>query len=173
MHDVGLGHEIREDVDRRIGDQQRLGVGGHVEHKDMAHAALCAQTVGFVHHGAHDLIGVKRAFHDGLRLSFTHQAHGGFGAVMAVGGVDDRAGRDVEIVLRSGGLDPVLRANQQRGDQAFFQRCQRTGERGLIHRVDHGCGDWVQRRGGRKHIVKAVLVMGGRKIHGILRAKML
>src|SRR5690606_39308258 len=43
LHDVALGDEIRLDVETGIGDQQRPGVGRHVHHPDMAHAAVGAQ----------------------------------------------------------------------------------------------------------------------------------
>ena len=36
LHDVALRLEIGEDVDRGVGDEQNLGIGRHVEYKDVA-----------------------------------------------------------------------------------------------------------------------------------------
>ena len=44
LHDVALGIEVGEDVDRRVGDEQRLGVGRHVHDEDVADAPRGAQA---------------------------------------------------------------------------------------------------------------------------------
>lgn len=43
--DVGLGFQVGEDVDRRVGDEQRFRVGGHFHDEHMADAAAAARPV--------------------------------------------------------------------------------------------------------------------------------
>ena len=44
LDDVALGIEIREDVDRRVGDEQGLGIGRHIHDEDMADAPVGAKA---------------------------------------------------------------------------------------------------------------------------------
>jgi hypothetical protein len=84
LDDVHLVFEGWLDVDRRVGDHQRVRVGRHVGHEDVADAARGAQA-GFLIHLAHHLVGVQRALHQGLDFAVAAQAHGGFGRGVAVG----------------------------------------------------------------------------------------
>ena len=44
LHDVALGVEIRENVDGRVGDEQRLRIGRHIHDEDMADPPCRAQA---------------------------------------------------------------------------------------------------------------------------------
>ena len=69
LNDVALGVEIGKDVDRRVGDEQRLGIGRHVHDEDMTDAPRGAQAGLARRHLAHQLVGVQAALHQQLALA--------------------------------------------------------------------------------------------------------
>ena len=69
LHDIDLGVEVGRDVDRRVGDQERLGVARYVEHKHMADSAFGAQAALRVDHRAQQFVAVQAAFHQRIDLA--------------------------------------------------------------------------------------------------------
>ena len=88
LDDVALGVEVGEDVDRRVGDEQRLRVAGHVHDEDVADPPLGAQAGGRRRDLAHQLVGVQAALHQQLALALADQRDG-----LRRGGVAVRARR--------------------------------------------------------------------------------
>jgi hypothetical protein len=72
LHDVHLGLEIRQDVDRGVGDDQRVFVTGDVHHKAMADAAGGADARFARNYRTHQLVGVQAALHQGFGLAFAN-----------------------------------------------------------------------------------------------------
>ena len=157
LHDVDLALQRRLDIDRGVGDDERLVVGRHVHHEAVADAAGGAQPALAPHDGAHQLVGVQAALHQRLGLALQHQFHGLRGRGVAVRRVDDRG-------CRRGRCRPAPRP---RGcgacgptrigmDQAQPRRPDGAFERRAVARVDD--------RGGRRRQalagVEQVLVLG-------------
>ena len=73
LDDVALGVEIGEDVDRGVGDEQRLGIGRHVHDEDVADAAGGAQAAALAVTAPHQFVGVQAALHQQLALGLVDQ----------------------------------------------------------------------------------------------------
>ena len=142
LHDVDLVVEAGIDVDRGIGDEQGLVVGGHVHHEHVAQAPRGAQTGLFGHDCAQQLIGVQRSLHQHLGFAHAHQLHRLCRSRIAVWRVDDAKGRDVESVFFRDRADLRFGANQDRHDQVRFRGFDCTAQGRFVARVrdrrDHG-----------------------------------
>ena len=68
LHDIDLVGEARRDVDRGIGDDQRVRVAGDIHHKAMADPTGGANAGLARDHGAHQFVGMKAPLHQGLGL---------------------------------------------------------------------------------------------------------
>ena len=145
LDDVALVVQRRIDVDRRIGDQQQLGVGRHVHDEDVADPPLGAKAGVGVDHRRHHLVGVQRALHQRLGLAFADQPHRRRRGRVAVRRVDDLEPVDVLAGVLRGGANLSLRADQDGLDQRFPGGLHRAGQRAAVHRMDHGRRDRVQR----------------------------
>ena len=99
LDDVDLDLQVRRDVDRGIGDDQRLVVVRHVHDEAMADAPGGAQAGVARDDRAHELVGVQAALHQRLGPAFADQRDGLGGGVMAVLGVDDLEAADVEAMF--------------------------------------------------------------------------
>ena len=73
LDDVALGIEVRKDVDRRVGDEQRLRIGRHVHDEDVTDATRGAQPGLSRRHLAHQLIGMQAALHQQLALGLADE----------------------------------------------------------------------------------------------------
>ena len=73
LDDVDLGLQVGRDVDRGVGDDQRLVMTGDVHHEAMADAPCGPKAGVALDHRAHKLVGVEAAFHQRLRASLAHQ----------------------------------------------------------------------------------------------------
>src|SRR5215470_7482731 len=73
LHDVALGFEIGENVDRGIGDEKRLRMGRNVHDEDVADASRGAQTRGPGCHLAHQLIRMQAPLHQKLAPGLANQ----------------------------------------------------------------------------------------------------
>ena len=73
LDDVALAVEIGEDVDRRIGDEQRLGIGRHVHDEDVADAPVGAQSADLRRDAAHQFVGMQAALHQHFALARVDQ----------------------------------------------------------------------------------------------------
>ncbi|CAM2147852.1 hypothetical protein PT2222_10312 [Paraburkholderia tropica] len=98
-HDVGLVGELGEDVDGRVGDEERLVIRGHVHREHVREAALGAQAVRARSHFVQQFVGVQAALHEQFGLARAHGVHGALGGGMAVRGVDDHDVVEREIRL--------------------------------------------------------------------------
>ena len=47
--DIGLGGQVRCDVDGRVGNEERARIGRNIHDEDMRHATIGAQALGAVH----------------------------------------------------------------------------------------------------------------------------
>jgi hypothetical protein len=66
LDDVDLGVEIRNDVDGRVGDYERIGMAGHVHNEAVANPALRPNPTLPRDNGTHELVGVEAALHKRL-----------------------------------------------------------------------------------------------------------
>jgi hypothetical protein len=114
-----LASQRRRDIDGGVGDQQRLRVGRHVQHEDVADAPRGAQAVLAADHLGHQFVGVQAALHQGFALAGPAQRHRDLGRGVAVRGIDDPAVADVHAELFGNPADLRLGADQRRHDQAF------------------------------------------------------
>jgi hypothetical protein len=73
LGNVGLGVEIGSDIHRRVGDDERLFTAGHVHDEAMADPALGADAAFPGDDGAHELVGVEAALHQGFDLACRDQ----------------------------------------------------------------------------------------------------
>ena len=99
LDDVALAIEVGENVDRRVGDEQGLGVSGHIDHEHVADAPVGAQARRFCGNAAHQFVGMKAALHQQLALGLVDQFHGHGRGGFTMSGVDDFELRDIEIEL--------------------------------------------------------------------------
>ena len=99
LDDVALGIEVGKDVDRGVGDEQRLGVGRHVHDEDVADPPLGAQARRLCGDAAHQFVGVQAALHQQLALARVDQLDGLCRGRLAVRGIDELEAADVEAVL--------------------------------------------------------------------------
>jgi hypothetical protein len=63
LHDVPLGLEIRENVDRGVSNEERLRMCGDVHDEDVTDAARGAQACCRGGHRAHQLVSMQAALH--------------------------------------------------------------------------------------------------------------
>ena len=96
LHDVALRLEIGEDVDRRIRDEQSLGIGRHVEHEDMANPPSRAEPTLLGDDLVHQHIGVEAALHQAVRLAVADKAHRGGSGLLLGCDIHDLEAADVE-----------------------------------------------------------------------------
>ena len=86
LHDIDLDGEVGRDIHRRIGDDQRLLMSGNVHDKAMADPARRADAGVTRYNGAHQLVGVQTALHQGLGLALADQLDRLGGRIVAVFG---------------------------------------------------------------------------------------
>ena len=103
----------------------------------MAQAAVGAQSGGTAEHRPQQHIGMHMALHDGIGISLADQSHAGLGRCRLVGGIHQPYA--VQIPAQGLGFmaNACFTAHQNGGDQPFFLGQPGTGQRHLIHRVDH------------------------------------
>ena len=89
LDDMDLVLQGRSDVDRRVGDDQRIGVARHVHDEAMADPAGGPQAAFAADHGAHEFVRVQAPLHQRLGLAGPHEVDGLLGRRMAVRCVDD------------------------------------------------------------------------------------
>ena len=67
--------QIRRNVHRGVGDDQRIGMSRHVQDEAVADAPRGADAVVAGNHRAHHLVGVQAAFHQRFSAARAHQRH--------------------------------------------------------------------------------------------------
>ena len=132
LNDVDLRLQIRRDVDRRIGDDQRLVVARNVHDEAMTDAPGGAQAGIALDHGAHQLVGVQAALHQRFGSSLANQLDGFGCRILAVLSIDDLEAADVETVLGRDLANAVLRTDEDRLDQFQVGGRESAFERNLI-----------------------------------------
>ena len=144
LDDVALDIEVREDVDRGVGDEQRFGIGRHIHDEDMADAAVGAQPGGLCGHGSHQLVGVQTALHQYFALAGMDQLDGlGGGRSLAGRSIDDFEAADVQAVLRRRLPDLGCRSDENWRDDAGFRGFDGATQRALVAGM---CDDGRHRR---------------------------
>ena len=73
LDDVALGLQVRGDVHRGIGDEQRLGICRHVHDEDVADAPLGPEPGLPLRDLAEQLVGMEAALHQELGLALADQ----------------------------------------------------------------------------------------------------
>ena len=91
LDDVALGIEIGKDVDRRIGDEQRIGMARHIHHEDMADPPPGAKPRRGGGDLMHQFICVEAPLHQQFALALADEFHRLRRGGMAVRHVDDLA----------------------------------------------------------------------------------
>ena len=135
LHDVDLGLEVGEDVDRGVGHRERLRVGRHIHDEHVADPALGAQAGVLPDHLGHQLVGVQAAFHQGFGLAGTDDLDRPRGGGVAVRHIDQAIWPDVQPELPGHVPYFGLRSDQDRPDQVGLSRLDRSRQRGLVARV--------------------------------------
>ena len=126
LDDIALAVEIREDIDRRVGYEDGLGVGRHVHDKDVADAPVGPQPADLGGDGAHDFVGMQAALHQDLALACVDQLHTpGGGRGLGWRRIDDFVAGDVQAVLGGDVPDPGRRADEDRPDDPCLRRLRR------------------------------------------------
>ena len=143
LDDVDLAFEVGGDVDRRVGDDERLVVPRHVHHEAVTDSPRGSEASVPLDHRTHQLVGMKAALHQRLGSAFTHQLDRLFGGFLAVFRIDDLEVPNVEPVLLGDRSDPLLGAHQNRLDEIELCCLDDAFQRRLVARVRH-CD--VQRR---------------------------
>ncbi len=126
LDDVDLVGESRRDRHRGVGDDQGVGVAGHVHDEALRNAPSGAQAGLARHHGGHDLIGVQAALHQRFGAARPHDLHRLGRRSLAVGGVDELEGADVELGARGHLAYASLGAHQDGDDQLKPRRLDRA-----------------------------------------------
>jgi hypothetical protein len=142
--DVGFLHQIRRDVDGRIGDDERARVGGRLHQEAMADAALGAQPGSGGDHGAHQFVGMQAAFHQRLDLAATGQFDCARRGV-AVRHVLDAPAGQVQPGVGGHCFQLCARGDQYRLDQLGLRRFDGGFQRFGAARVHHGHADGAER----------------------------
>jgi hypothetical protein len=138
---TALAVEIRKDVDRRIGDEDRLGVGRHIHHEDMADAPIGPQPALFGGDGPHELIGMQAALHQHLGLRRVDQFDRSGSCFFAVRHVDELESRYVDGVLGGDARDLVGGPDQDRLDDSGFCGVGGAAQGGFVARMHHDRAD--------------------------------
>ena len=139
LHDIDLVGEVGGDVDRRIGDDQRLLVAGNVHHKAVADAARRTDAGVARHNGAHQFVRMQTALHQSLGLSLAHQRDRLCGRVVAVLG-GSMAKAEMSSLRRPRRVaDAGRRSDQDRLDQAQPGSFHRPLERNPVAGVRDRC----------------------------------
>ena len=133
LHDVDLVLQRRRDVDRGVGDDQRLGVGRHVHDEAVADAPRRAQPGVALDHRAHQLVGVQAALHQRLGLALAHQRRRPSRPRPRCSGASTIwKRRRCRCRLLRDRLDARARPDQDRRDQAEPGRVDGAAQRALV-----------------------------------------
>ena len=160
LDDVHLVLERGLDVDGRIGDHERVRIGGDVGKEHVAEAACGTQTVVLGDHCAHQLVGVQRAFHQGLDLKTAGHRHCKLRRLHAVDRIHDADAGKVQALFLGNRADALFRADQDRLDEARLACLERAAQGFRIAGV--GDRDLNRREavGNRQQVAIAQLAVG-------------
>src|SRR5262249_41938010 len=128
--------EIGKNIDRRIGEEQRLGIARHVHDEDVTDAPFRAQASLARRHLAHQLVRVEAALHQELAFRLLDELHRLRRRRMAMRNVDDLEATDVETMLAGYGLNFGGRPDKDGNDDAGVRRFDRAAQRRLFARVN-------------------------------------
>jgi hypothetical protein len=136
-----LSAKVREDVDGRISDDERLRMAWNIHHEAVAKSPGCTQPAIGPHYGAQQLIGVETALHQRLGFALAHQFDRPLCGGVAMVGFDDRQSRDVEAKFGRHISDAYRRPYEDRCDQSETRCIHRAFERALVAGMCH-CDQW-------------------------------
>ncbi len=119
------------------------GKAGNIHRKDMADAPLGAQALRRIHK-VHEFVGVQAAFHQGRDFALPRQGHCPFGSGMAVLGIYDFVGRQIDRRLLRCSTNLRFRPNQNRDDQLRPKSLDRGQQRKRVHGMHHGGANRLQ-----------------------------
>src|SRR5215813_1705124 len=132
LYDVAFGLEIGKDIDRRIGDEERVRMVRDIHDENMTDPPRRAQAGGGGGNRPHQLVGVQAAFHQQLALSLADQLNGLRGGRIAMRSIDDRKTADVKIMLASHRVNARGRTYKRGNDNAGFGRLYCATQRGFV-----------------------------------------
>ena len=95
LDDVGLGHQVRCDVDRGIGDDERFGVAADAHQIGVGNTPCRSQAGVGLQDGTEQFVAVERPLHHRLDISVGRKSDGLRCGGMAVFGIDQRPFADV------------------------------------------------------------------------------
>ena len=116
LDDVDLRVEVGGDIDRRVCDNQRVRVAGHIHDEAMADTALSADSAPLRYDRTHQLIGMEAAFHQRFRSTGANLLDSLGCGRMAVFRVDKFNACKVETDLFRNSADSVNGTDQDRID---------------------------------------------------------
>ena len=105
--------------DRRVCDERDVGIGRHVDQKDMTDLAPSAEPSVFGDDRVHHDVGVQAAFHEAVHLTVVHEVDGRSGRFLFAGGVDNLAAAEISPRLCGHRADPQLQPDEHRRDDLF------------------------------------------------------
>ena len=162
-----LSSERRENIDRCVGDEQRLGIGRHVHDEDMADPARGADAGVLVDDFGHQLVGVETAFHQRVGLAIANELDGLRRRSMTVWRRYELQARDVQIERGGEIADARLGSDQNRLDDLGFCRLDGAAQRGFVAGMRDRGADRRQRVAGvDQRLILLVLARFGHGGHG-------
>lgn len=66
---INLGIEIWRDIDRRVGDDERLWIARNVHNEAMANTTLGANAAMRGNNGTHEFVGMETSLHQSVRAT--------------------------------------------------------------------------------------------------------
>ena len=126
LADVALVVESRLDVDRCVGHDQQLVVGGNIEDIYVADATIGAQPSVARHHSREQLVGMLAPLDQQRDLSRSRQLHGSRCCRVAVLDRFDREAFERDAGRLRRGADLGLRPHKQRFKQTFVANLDRA-----------------------------------------------
>ena len=132
LNDIDLRIKIRRNVHRRVGDDERLLMIWHVHDEAMADAAFGADSALARDYGAHELIGVKAALHEGFDSPRGDEADRLRRGVMAMPRGDDLEAADVESGFFRCLTHTVRRGDQDRVDESKLMGLDSAAKRDVV-----------------------------------------
>jgi hypothetical protein len=92
-----LASRSGKNIDRRICDEQRFGIGRYIHDKDVAYPPRRAQSRARRRHSTHQLVGMQAALHQELAFALVDKLHGFGRSGIAVGNVNELKSANIDL----------------------------------------------------------------------------
>ena len=138
LDDVDLGVEIGDDVDRGVGDDERIGMAGHVHDEAVADPALRPNSALPRDNGAHELVGVQAALHQRLDPARRDEPDRLSRRIVAMRRRDELERADIEPGVSRRVSNALWRADQDRIDEPELVCLDRAAKRDIVAGVRDG-----------------------------------